>query len=142
MHKLAGVRLVRANAVSGSVLIVYDPAVQSDESLITALCECHPAHERRHESMEDREVHAIRSVAELLGRWDHVLIETSHGAVSLRKIAMAFLSVRAGYHIAGAGMVSLEAIESVWEVFLAWVLFRHPRLEREVQRVESYVTPP
>jgi len=138
---LPGVKLVRPSTASGSILIIYDETEQSPEMLIEAIRHCHRVGNRWDDTLEAREVEAVHLLVERLAQVDHQLRQASGNRITLRELALALITGKATYHVLWSGVISLEAVESLFEVFLSWILFRHRRLEHEVEQLESYVSP-
>lgn len=106
-----------------------------------AVLHAHRSYRKWDDTLEAREIEALRSVRDLLCAFDHSFRSVSGGYVGLRDVALALVTAKAILEISAAGILTTAALGASFEVLLAWVLFRHPRLEREFTKMEAYMIP-
>lgn len=136
-----GVSQVQASPASGTVLVLFDESQQSVDTLIGCIRHAHRSRNKTGETFEDREIEVMRSAERALAAIDSGLRRRTNGRIGLRKLALYVFSGRTMMAYMETGLVSVEAARATADIVLAWILFKHPRLERELEKVSEYVHP-
>ncbi|MDQ2730273.1 MAG: heavy-metal-associated domain-containing protein [Armatimonadota bacterium] len=160
---LPGVRDVEANATSGSVLVLYDVRMQTVSDLV-AMAQTAPAApvKRTNKALQKTSQkspqkasknsqsggesppwmsHAAHGLKEFAVSLDEGVRKNTGGKVELRQLVLSILFARAGLQGARAGWAAWETVENAIEFVIAYTLYHHPDVEKEIRGAEDLVNP-
>jgi hypothetical protein len=141
LRRLPGVRHVSASDVTGTVLIVFEESEQTPDGLVESIRHAHRSRNKRAHTWEVREMDILRAVERALASCDAACRSATRGRLSLRVVALYLMTGRVIWRLVTTGVVFPEALGTGLDALTTWVLFKHPRLAHELERVEAYLHP-